>query len=241
MNKFSLKPYTRPLQRYKNGKFKFRGKTYYKWFTHPHRLVIVEKEGEYQNIKLQTFEATDNQIKIWLKRLYDFEFDSYTEKGNVKVNRDQLKSLGEYGKDLVRLIKVKKDISQLGGTENSLIQTFNPETTAIHGRIDTLGATTNRATHCLPLSYKIKTLEGYKSYNELSESDLVYSYDTDISLPVLVRATAINTYKSQPIVTLSNNEYSFDCTLNHRWLTKEGIKETKDIIPQDTLILKGQT
>lgn len=150
MRKYTFKPYLKPLAKFKNGKFKFRGKKYYKWFTEPHTLYIEEKSGEFQNIKLTKFEATDNQIKTWLDRLYGFKFNIFTKKGNVKVDRDELRSLGDYGKDLTRLIKVKKDISQLGGTDNSLIQQFNPTTHAIHGRIDTIGAATHRSTHSKP-------------------------------------------------------------------------------------------
>ena len=238
MNKFSFKPYQKPLSRFKNGKYKFRGKAYYKWFTKPHNLVITEKEGEYQDIKLQKFEATDNQIKIWLKRLYNFEFNSYTKKGNVKVNRAQLKSLGDYGTSLVRLIKLKKDISQLSGTENSLMAKFNPETHAIHGRIDTLGATTNRATHCLPASYKAKTLNGNKHYSELKVGDFVYSYDIASALQTFVRIKDIREYKNEPIHELSNEQVSYKCTANHKWLTTDGLKEAKDIDIEDRLILK---
>lgn len=147
---FSLAPYKKPLERFKNGKLKLRGKKYYKWFTEPHSLYIEEKDGQFQNIKLTKFEGTDNQIKTWLKRMYDFSFNSYTKKGSVKVDRKQLQSLGDYGQHLTRYIKLKKDISQLGGTDNSLIKQYNPATGAIHGRIDTLGAATHRSTHSSP-------------------------------------------------------------------------------------------
>lgn len=163
MSKYSFTPYTKPLQKLKNGKFKFRGKAYYKWFITPHNLVIQEKSGEFQNIKLTKFEATDAQIKTWLNRNYGFKFQTYTEKGNVKVDRKELKLLGDYGKDLTTLIKLKKDISQLGGTDNSLISKFNPITHAIHGRIDTLGAATHRSTHSSPNLAQIPASKDFRS------------------------------------------------------------------------------
>lgn len=229
MSKYSFAPYTKPLGRFKNGKFKFRGKKYYKWFTEPHSLVIQEKAGEYQDIKLTKFEATDNQIKIWLDRKYDFRFNSYTEKGNVKVDRKQLKSLGDYGKDLTKLIKVKKDISQLGGTDNSLIQKFNPKTQAIHGRIDTLGAATHR---CLPLNYEIKTIDGYKKWDQLKIGDLVYS-----SFGKLECLQNINMYEQAKVGTLSNKDWSFICTKNHNWVLPDGRKVRADWIENTKIVL----
>jgi len=142
--------YTRPLKRFKSGKLKLPAKSKYQWFSVPHRLIFVEKNGEFQNIKLTKFTGTDNQIKLWLKALYDFEFNTYTAKGNVKVDRDDLKRLGSYGEDLIKLMKVKKSLSSLSTTDNSWIARFNPITHSIHGKCDTIGAITHRATHTKP-------------------------------------------------------------------------------------------
>ena len=150
MRKYSLRPYRRPLERYKNGRLKLPSKTKYKWFTEPHTLYYEEKLGEYQPIKLTKFEATDNQIRTWLYRLYGFEFKTYTEKGTVKVDRDELETLGDYGKDLRNYLKLKKDLSQLGGTDNSLIATCSFKDQSIHGRVNTIGAATHRCTHFSP-------------------------------------------------------------------------------------------
>jgi hypothetical protein len=144
------KPYWSPLSRAKNGKLKFPAKTKYKWFSSPHYIYYEHKLGEYQPISLTRFTATDNQIRIWLKRLYDFEFKTYTEKGSIKVDRDELSVLGDYGKDLTEYLKLKKDYSQLAGTDNSLIATCSPIDNAIHGRVDTIGAATHRCTHNSP-------------------------------------------------------------------------------------------
>ena len=129
---------------------KFPSKSKIKWFAIPMRMTMQWKNGEYQDVKYTKFTATDNQIKIWLDIMYDFQFTSYTEKGNVKVDRDELEKLGDYGADLRRLMKLKKDISQLSGTDNSLIARFNENTHSIHGRVDTLGAATHRCTHSGP-------------------------------------------------------------------------------------------
>jgi len=141
----NTRPYRRPLKRFKSGKIRLPAKTAYKWFDTPHRLTFIEKEGEFQNIKLTRFMATDNQIKVWLKRMYGFEFNTYTAKGNIRVDRDDLEDLGDYGKDLRRLMKLKKDISQLGGTDSSMIARCRPDST-ITSRIDTNGTATGRFT-----------------------------------------------------------------------------------------------
>ena len=129
---------------FKNGRIKLPAKTKYKYFDVPHKFHYMYKEGEYQNIKLTKFEATDNQIVHWLKRMYDFDFTTYTQKGNIRVDRDDLEALGDYGKQLRRLMKIKKDQSQLGG-DNGLIANTRPDGT-ITTRIDTNGTATGRFT-----------------------------------------------------------------------------------------------
>ncbi len=141
----SYKPYFLPLKRYKSGKLKLPTKKKYKYFSIPHKLIYIEKEGEYQNIKLTKFAATDNQIKIWLKRLYNFEFTTYTDKGNVRVDRDNLEALGDYGKNLRRLMKVKKDLSQLSSANGALLNNIRKDST-ITTHIDTNGTATGRFT-----------------------------------------------------------------------------------------------
>ena len=164
MVNFSLKPYRRPLERYKNGRMKLPSKTKYKWFTEPHTCYIEEKFGEYQPIKLTRFEATDNQIKVWLYRMYGFQFKNCTDKGTIKVDREELESLGEYGADLRRYLKLKKDLSQLSGTDNSLIEMCLPSDQSIHGRVNTIGAATHRCTHYSP---NLAQIPADKSFRQL--------------------------------------------------------------------------
>ncbi len=97
----------------KNGKTKLPSKSKYKYFDTPHKLIIVEKNGSFQNIKLVKFTATDMQIKIWLKRMFDFEFSTYTQKGNVRVDRDDLDKFGKELSD--RVVKNKAALLQHKG------------------------------------------------------------------------------------------------------------------------------
>ena len=234
MGKFSLAPYRRPLGKYKNGRIKLPAKTKYKWFTEPHTLYYEEKYGEYQPIKLTKFEGTDNQIKVWLKRLHNFEFKTFTEKGTVKVDRVELETLGEYGKDLRTYLKLKKDLSQLGGTENSLIATCSPKDQSIHGRVNTIGAATHR---CLPLDYKIKTLNGYKTYEELNIGEYVHSYSLELKTIVLSKLRDKTKYNDAITYSFTNGSTHFRCTKDHRWLTDSGLVQTESIKESDNILL----
>ena len=82
--------------------------------------------------------------------MYGFVFKNCTDKGTIKVDREELESLGEYGADLRRYLKLKKDLSQLSGTDNSLIEMYLPSDQSIHGRVNTIGAATHRCTHFSP-------------------------------------------------------------------------------------------
>lgn len=75
----------------KNGKTRLRPPTYYHWTTTPHRLVWSYTEGEYQKITLTRFDAgSRHKIRHWLKTMYDFEINVFTDKGNPKVNHDTI-------------------------------------------------------------------------------------------------------------------------------------------------------
>jgi len=165
-------PYYKPLKRFKSGKLKLPAKNKYKYFNTPHKLIYIEKEGEFQNIKLTKFTATDNQIKVWLKRLYNFEFTTYTDKGNVRVDRDDLEALGDYGKNLRRLMKVKKDLSQLSDATGSLFNNIREDST-ISTHIDTNGTATGRFTSNSP------NLSQIPSQQEFRELFCVPSNDYD--------------------------------------------------------------
>lgn len=176
----NLKPYRKPLKRFKSGKLKLPAKSKYRFFATPHRLIYEEKDGEFQNIKLTKFKATDNQIKIWLKSLYGFTFNTYTPKANIKVDRNNLTQLGEelekitndptyttylsfdlsrfkaQSKEtqlleaeciqsLKRLIKLKKDLSQLSGGDKALLSKVRDNST-ITSHINQNGTVTGRFT-----------------------------------------------------------------------------------------------
>lgn len=127
----------------KNGKIRFKK---YRWFDRPHRLVMIATEGEYQKIKLTKFNpGSRTHIIKWLKAMYDFEFSTYTEIGNPKVEGEELAHIPE-AKDLMRYLKVTKDISEVRG----ILDIVHPDSHSVHGRVDTIGAATHRCTHSNP-------------------------------------------------------------------------------------------
>jgi hypothetical protein len=141
------KRWIRQYTRLKNGKIRLPGKNRYKWFDKPHRLTYIISNGEYQPIKLTKFNpGSRDQIKKWLQTDHNFEFATYTEKGSRKVDADELDFLGNSGKDLIRYLKVTKDLSEVVG----VLDEFKPHSHSIHGRIDTIGAATHRCTHSTP-------------------------------------------------------------------------------------------
>jgi len=148
-----LCPYKIPnAKTYKNGKTKLIGIKKIKWFDTPHRTIFVHKEGAYQNIKYEEFNpGSRSHIRKWMEDDYNYKFPYYTEKGGVKVDPDSLENMVHpAGKLLKKYLKIAKDQSQVGGADGSWLTLLNRETGALHGRVDTLGATTHRATHSKP-------------------------------------------------------------------------------------------
>lgn len=106
---------------------------------------IKQVEGEYQKIKLTKFDpGSRHKIKHWLKTDYGFEFATFTQKGNRKVNGEELQFLPA-AVDLMRYLKIVKDLSEVRGVLNEV-----KADGAVHGRVDTLGAATHRCTHSNP-------------------------------------------------------------------------------------------
>lgn len=140
------------LQRYKDGRYKLPGKAKFKWFETPHKLLYIYTVGEYQKIKLTKFNPGSRQhIVKWLKDIYHWEPSIFTPSGEAKVDADTLLGLPyEEALPLKQYLKLVKDLSQLSETDNSLVQTYLPQTSAIHGSVDTLGAVTRRASHYAP-------------------------------------------------------------------------------------------
>lgn len=165
---FTLKPYRKPLQRFKSGKLKLPAKTKYKWFTEPHTLYYEEKHGEYQPIKLTVFNpGSRSHIQLWLSKMYNWEPTEFTPTGGAKVDADTLQSL-DYpeAQDLKDYLKTVKDLGQLSEGDNSLLSVLRSDG-RFHGRVDTIGANTGRMTHSAP---NITQTPKSKEFRELHRS-----------------------------------------------------------------------
>ena len=151
IRKFSLRPYKRPLGRFKNGRIKLPSKTKYKWFTEPHTIYYEEKLGEYQPIKLTKFNPGSRQhIQLWLSKMYNWQPTEFTPTGGAKVDADTLDAL-DYpeAQQLKEYLKTVKDLGQLVDGDNSLLNVVHKDS-RFHGYVDTLGANTGRMTHNKP-------------------------------------------------------------------------------------------
>lgn len=135
------------LPRLKNGKYRFPGKTKFKWYTVPHRVYLKEQFGEFQPIKYTVFNPGSRaQIRLWLEKDYNLKFKTFTEAGSRKVNGDELGILGEDGKTMMDYLKTVKDISEVVG----VLEHVKEHSNSVHGRVDTIGAATHRCTHSSP-------------------------------------------------------------------------------------------
>lgn len=150
--KLTLKPWRSPLVVGKKGKLKFPPKSKTTWFDKPMRLAHSITEGQYQPIKLQQFNpGSRTQIVSRLKDRYGWSPIIFTKTGSPKIDEETLINLEYPETDLLKeYLKLSKDIGQLGGTDNSMIAHYNPETCSIHHRCDSLGTNTGRMSHSSP-------------------------------------------------------------------------------------------
>lgn len=155
----------------KNGKVRFKK---YKWFTTPHSLIYSYTEGEYQKIKLTKFNpGSRSHIVKWLYNMYDFNFSTYTEIGNPKVNGKELEFLGDAANDLMRYLKITKDISEVRG----ILDIVKNHSHSVHGRVDTIGATTHRCTHSSPNVAQTSADSAFRSLYTVPEGYVLVGAD----------------------------------------------------------------
>ncbi|EJM4836603.1 ribonuclease H-like domain-containing protein [Campylobacter coli] len=104
--------------------------------------------GPYSKLKLQVFNpGSRQQIVDRLKDVWTPEV--FTEKFNPVVDEDTLKNVPN-SKELVRYLKLNKDLGQLSEGPSSIINCYNRETERIHGKVDSTGTVTFRMTHSNP-------------------------------------------------------------------------------------------
>lgn len=113
----------------------------------------TEVEGEYfQKIELIHFNpGSRDQVADRLKILFGWEATEFTDTGKPKVDDETLKSLTHIPECalLAEYYMVEKRLSQLAEGKEGWLKKIN-ELGKIHGRMDTIGTQTSRATHFSP-------------------------------------------------------------------------------------------
>lgn len=106
---------------------------------------------------------------------------------------------------------------------------------------------------CLPTDItEVLTIEGWKSYNQLSLNDKIFSYNTEKDELEIVDIDSIPYFENQEVLNLNNSYFSFECTPNHRWFSnkrfrlnngmtyyKKHFVETVDIKTDDNIIVSS--
>jgi len=113
----------------------------------------TETEGEaYQKIELVEFNpGSREQVADRLITLFNWKPTEFTETGKPKVDDETLKSLDHIpvGKLLAEYYMIEKRLGQLAEGKNGWLKKVS-EQGRIHGRMDTIGTQTSRATHFEP-------------------------------------------------------------------------------------------
>lgn len=133
--------------------------------------------GPYCTISYETFnpgsrkQIVERLSKIWTPTVF-------TAKGNPVVNEDTLPK-NEITEDLVRYLKIVKDLGQMSEGQNSLMNLYNPVTKRIHGRADTLGANTHRFTHSNPNFTQVNKTKEFRDCFITTEDKVLIGVDAD--------------------------------------------------------------
>ena len=209
-----LSQWERPWLHRKNGNYKCPKKKVVKWFTEPHKTIHSVTVGARTKIALTVFNpGSRTHIKIWLKRLFDIDSHYFTPAGNPKWSADVFEELAEVEGDehvkdsllsMKRYLKNVKDSGFLHQGDNALLRLYNPDTGAIHGRVDTLGTGTARATHSKPNMSQTPKAKEYRELFTAPEGYVVVGAD---QAALEVRTLAHYLYK------YDNGEY-IDVVLN---------------------------
>jgi len=164
MWRLNLAPQKPQYTFFKNGKIKLPPKPK-KWSVLPLKFVYRHYEGEYCPIKLVQFDPGSRQkIVRWLKKYHDYDFPTFTGKGNPSVDPDSLEALGEEGALMRRYLKLVKDIGQLSEGDNSIIKSIRKDST-VKSRIDTNGA--NATGRFSSSSINLAQIPATKEFREL--------------------------------------------------------------------------
>lgn len=89
---------------------------------------------------------------------------------------------------------------------------------------------------CLLPKQRICTFDGLKRIKDLKSQDIVYSYNFNLNKVEKDFATKMKpVIKKEVLITLENGD-EIICSPEHRWFTRDGLKETKDLTKDDYLV-----
>lgn len=112
--------------------------------------------------------ASRQMIADRLIKKYNWKPKIKTDTGKPKIDETVLETLDYPEAPLLRdYFLLIKTLGQLSDGKNAWLKMYNPETEAIHGRVDTLGAVTGRCTHNRPNLAQVPAVSKDKKGNIL--------------------------------------------------------------------------
>lgn len=125
--------------------------------------------GEWGYYKEVEFNPSSRQhIGRWLKEVYKWQPEVFTETGIPMINETVLEALDfPEGKLLAHYFNVTKLIGQLADGKNSWLSAVDSNN-RIHGSVNTLGAVSRRCTHSTPNMAQVPSTRAYKGHEARS-------------------------------------------------------------------------
>jgi DNA polymerase I-like protein with 3'-5' exonuclease and polymerase domains len=175
--------------------------------------------GSHQPIIYTEFNPSSRQhIAIWFKRWYDWESPKETDKGNPIINDAILKDM-DYPEAsiLAHYFEVNKLLGQLAEGDNAWLKMVRDDN-RIHGQVNTLGAVSRRCTHCVPLTTKALTMDGWKGYEELSVGEYVLGYNLKTEKQEWTKVIDKHYFTNADVGIIGNKGNQLRCTADHKWV-----------------------
>ena len=97
-------------------------------------------------------------------------------------------------------------------------------------KIDKIRHTYKTSNYCLPTdTTEVLTRGGWKTYDQLSLDDLIYSYNTEGDFCEFVEIDSIPFFKNEDVINMSNKYWGFECTDNHRWFVDRRVNNKNSV------------
>jgi len=186
----------------------------------PYKRLGVSYNGTYQKIKLTQFNPSSRtHIAVWFKRLYGWKSPIQTENGNDKIDESVLLGLDfPEAKVLAHYFNVNKLLGQLAEGQQAWMKQVRSDTGRIHGSVNTIGAVSRRCTHCVPLTTKALTKDGWKGYDELSVGEYVLGYNLKTEKQEWTKVLDKHYFNNADVGVIGNKGNQLRCTADHKWV-----------------------